>query len=101
MSRSDDQSPRSKPQRTAAEGEDETLDEQLPNDPPAAPAERLADRDLLPPRRAAGEEHVREIEAGDEKHDRATCRGEAARRAQDRLRPAGSCWWKNARAARS
>ena len=53
----------------AEESEHETFDQELPDNSAAAPAERLADGNFLPSRRSAGEEHVREIEAGDEKDD--------------------------------
>ena len=38
-------------------------------DPRAARAERLADRDLLPPRRGPREHQVRDVRAGDEQHE--------------------------------
>ena len=47
----------------------ETLDEQLPDDARASAAKRLADRDLLAPRRAARQQQVREVEACDQQHE--------------------------------
>ena len=55
-------------ERAAGAGEHEALDEQLANDAPAVGAEREAERDFLSAAGAAREEHVGEIEAGDEEH---------------------------------
>ncbi len=58
------------PKPAAEQGEEHAFAEQLPNDSPAARAERQPKRDLLRAIRAPGQEHVREVEAGDEQ-DRA------------------------------
>ena len=54
----------------AKERKDKSFREQLPHNPAAAGAEREADGDLFSPRGPPCEQHVREIEAGDEQHHR-------------------------------
>ncbi len=54
------------PERHAADGEDQALDQQLAHEPAAAGAERRSDRHLLLARRGAGEQHVRDVAARDE-----------------------------------
>ena len=63
-------------ERAAGEREQEALDDQLADDAAARGAEREADGDLARAGGAAGEEHVGEIEAGDEQ--------DAARHAEQR-----------------
>ena len=53
----------------ARQRECQPLGQQLPCRTQPAAADRRADRELLPPRRAACQLHVRQIEARDEQHD--------------------------------
>ena len=41
----------------------------MTHDPPATAAQREPDRDFLSPRRAAREQHVGQVQAGDQQHD--------------------------------
>jgi hypothetical protein len=73
--RSDEQIGRPKPEnesgRAAKQGKEKTFREQLAHDPEAAAAKRETDRDFLPPRRSAREQHVGEVKAGHQQdHDR-------------------------------
>ena len=51
------------------EGEHEALGEELADDAAASAAEREADGNLLAPGGATGEEHIGEVETGDEQHE--------------------------------
>ena len=57
-----------KPDQAAADGEQQTFAEQLAHDSPTRRANRQTQRDLFRARSAAGQQHVREIQAGDEQH---------------------------------
>src|SRR4051812_23010982 len=54
-------------EEAAHEGEQESFAKQLANDAPARRTERESQRDLLRARSAASEQHIGEIETGDEK----------------------------------
>ena len=54
----------------AGDRQDEALDQQLTDEPPAAGAERRADADLALARARAREEQIGDVRAGDEQHDR-------------------------------
>jgi hypothetical protein len=53
----------------ADQSQEQSFCEQLPDDPPAAPAEREPNRYLFPARGAAGQEHVRQIQTRDHQND--------------------------------
>ena len=53
----------------ASSGEDEALDHQLADNLPAGRTDGEADRHLAGAGRAAGQQHVGEIETGDDQHD--------------------------------
>src|SRR4029450_7175122 len=54
------------PDQAAADGEEQTFTEQLTHDSPTRRADRETQRDFLGARSAAGEQHVPQIQAGDE-----------------------------------
>ena len=56
-------------ERAADERQHHPLGQQLLHDPDAAAAEREAHGDFLPPRRAAGQHHVGEVQARDDEDD--------------------------------
>ena len=60
---------RAEPGGAAERGQDHTLDDQLPRDPPAACAERDANGDLLLPADGARQQQVGDIGAGDQEHE--------------------------------
>ena len=70
---------RSDARRAAEHGQQQRLGEQLSEQPGAAGADRRANRQLALPRRAAREQHARDVGAGNQQH-------EADRREQPRAR---------------
>jgi hypothetical protein len=54
------------PAHAPEQREEEAFREKLPDDAVAAAAERQTNRDLFPPRRAARQEHVRQVQTGNE-----------------------------------
>ena len=63
----------------ATEREDEALRQELTHDARPARANRGADRELAAPRRAAREQHVGDVGAGDEQHETDGCEQRRAR----------------------
>ena len=64
------ETPREEDAGSAAEhGQEDALGQELPQETPAAGAQRGAHRDLAVPRRHAGEEQVRHVDAGDEQDE--------------------------------
>ena len=62
--------PRPSPAMPLMQGEQHALDEQLPDDPPPARAERDADGDFARPVGRARQQQVGDVGAGDEQHER-------------------------------
>ena len=56
------------PSRAAERGEQQALRQQLPDQPASSGAERRAQRELAAPLRAAREQQVRHVHAGDREH---------------------------------
>ena len=74
--------------KTAGAREQQAFDEQLPEQPPAAGAEREPHRDFLPPLRRTAEQEVGHVGAGDEQHDQHRPEQRRQRRADARSRQA-------------
>ena len=54
----------------AERGQQQALGEQLGDEPPAGGADGDADRDFAPAPRGAGEQKIRDVDAGDEQHEK-------------------------------